>query len=259
MGNLHVILLQQDLAWENPIENLRHFKALIFGLTSLPDIIVLPEMFSTGFSMQPELMAETYQAQTLEEVKNWSREKHVAICGSIMFKEGSNFYNRFFWFDPNGAEAYYDKAHLFRMGEENLHYQKGEKRIIIEYKGWRIAPFICYDLRFPVWLRRTEKFNYDLLLFVANWPERRAAHWKALLTARAIENQSYVAAVNRIGVDINQINHSGDSRVINPMGVLEYDAKNSNEIQMVELDKEALQQYREQFPVEKDADAFEIL
>jgi predicted amidohydrolase len=255
---LKIVLLQQDLSWENVSENLAHFGKLIYGLNQEVDLVILPEMFTTGFSMRPENFAQSNQAHTLETIKKWASEKNVAICGSIMLAENSKYYNRFFWVEPNSDFKYYDKAHLFRMGEENLHYSKGKTQQLINYKGWKIAPFVCYDLRFPVWMRRTKTYNYDLILLVANWPERRAAHWKALTLARAIENQCYLVAVNRIGSDINNINHSGDSRVINPLGEIVCDAKDSNELFIASINKDAVDNYRQQFPVEEDADPFEL-
>ncbi len=258
-NELKIVLLQQDLHWENVPANLLHFESLIYSLNQKVDLIMLPEMFTTGFSMQPEKFALNNQEQTLKTLKRWATDKDVAICGSIMVAIDGVYFNRFFWVDSSGDFQFYDKAHLFRMGEEQLHYSKGTAHQLINYKGWKIAPFVCYDLRFPIWMRRTKEFNYDLILLVANWPERRAAHWKALTLARAIENQCYLAAVNRVGLDISSINHSGDSRVINPMGELVFDAKDSKELTFVSLDKSVVENYRHQFPVQEDADAFELL
>lgn len=255
---LKIVLLQQSLVWEDVDANLDHFGNLVLGLTQDVDVVMLPEMFSTGFSMRPQIFAKESQEKSLVKLAFWAKEKDVAICGSLMVTQGLNYFNRFFWVEPNGEFQFYDKAHLFRMGEENLHYSKGSSRTVIHYKGWRIAPFVCYDLRFPVWLRRTKTFEYDLMLIVANWPERRAHHWKALCMARAIENQCYLAAVNRIGLDANQIPHSGDSRIIGPTGELIYDAQNSNEIQVQQIFKKEVEIYREQFQAIEDADFFEL-
>jgi predicted amidohydrolase len=258
-NELKIVLLQQDLVWENVIENLAHFGNLIYGLNQEVDIVMLPEMFTTGFSMQPEIFAMYNQEHSLKTIKKWASDKGVAICGSIMVAEDSRYFNRFFWIEPNSDFSFYDKAHLFRMGEENLHYSKGNTHQLINYKGWKIAPFVCYDLRFPVWMRKTKTYNYDLIILVANWPERRASHWKALTLARAIENQCYLAAVNRIGSDKNNINHSGDSCVINPLGEFVFEAKNSKDLNIITIDKVVVDNCRQQFPAEEDADSFEIL
>ncbi len=258
-NNLNITLLQTDLVWENVPANLAHFEQLIFGLNQATDVIILPEMFTTGFSMNPHLIAANYQEKTLNTLAEWAQRKDVAICGSFMIEEDSKFYNRFFWVNPNSEFYFYDKAHLFRMGQEQMHYHKGNAHLLIQYKGWKIAPFICYDLRFPVWMRRTKEFNYDLIILVANWPQKRAAHWKALTIARAIENQSFLAAVNRIGEDVHQINHSGDSCIIQPTGELIYEANKSISFENICLNIADLNQYRQQFPAWEDADTFEII
>jgi omega-amidase len=256
--DLKIALVQQDLVWENKIENLQKFDQLISKIKEPIDLVLLPEMFSTGFTMRADMFAETMDGNSVSLMKKWANEKHVAVAGSLIIKEGDKYYNRFVWVEPNGKFQTYDKAHLFRMGEEQLHFSKGLNRIIINYKGWKIAPFICYDLRFPVWIRKTKNFDYDLLLFSANWPERRKLHWNLLLQARAIENQSYVAAVNRIGIDGNGLNHSGDSQVINPLGEIIYKQEFEASFDIIQLSKEVLLKYRETFPVGLDADNFEL-
>ncbi|MCF8255677.1 MAG: amidohydrolase [Bacteroidia bacterium] len=256
--DLKIALIQQDLIWENKLENLQKFDQLISNIKEPIDLILLPEMFSTGFTMRADKFAETMDGNAVSLMKKWANEKHVAVAGSLIIKEVGKYYNRFVWVEPNGEIQTYDKAHLFRMGEEQLHFSKGLNRIIISYKGWKIAPFICYDLRFPVWIRKSKNFDYDLLLFSANWPERRKFHWNLLLQARAIENQSYVAAVNRIGIDGNGMNHSGDSQIISPLGEVIYKQEYQASLGIINLSKEVLVKYRETFPVGLDADTFEI-
>ncbi|MDZ4666464.1 MAG: amidohydrolase [bacterium] len=257
--DLKIALVQQEIAWENLPANLEYYAQIIHQIPTQTDIIVLPEMFSTGFSMKPEKFEEESLQTAMEYMKSWSASCGTVVCGSVMVKENNQYFNRFCWFEPNGNSAFYNKAHLFRMGEEQLHYSKGKDQVIINYKGWKIAPFICYDLRFPVWIRRTKKYDYDLLIFVANWPERRSEHWKVLTLARAIENQSYLVAVNRIGFDGNGVNHSGNSRAINPLGQIILDAKDAVSVNIVNINYDELMQYRESFPVGLDTDNFEIV
>lgn len=256
---LSVALLQQDLIWENPEANRDKFDSLIRGLEGNPDIIVMPEMFSTGFSMNPAQHASDMNQPMLDAMKEWSRLKNAAICGSLMMKHDNTFVNRFVWVEPNADVQFYDKAHLFRMGEENQHYTAGNKRLLIRFRGWNIAPFVCYDLRFPVWLRRTPEFDYDMLLFVANWPERRTYHWRTLALARAIENQSYVVAVNRVGVDGYGVSYQGDSQVVDPLGMPIFRADDFKEVaETVTISKNNLLEYRKNFPAWADADPFFI-
>lgn len=257
MEKLRVALLQQDLIWENPLANQEKFDSIIRNLDGNPDIIVLPEMFSTGFSMNPAQLAQEMDQPMLESMKAWSKIKNAAICGSLMMKVNAKFVNRFVWVDPEGEVQCYDKAHLFRMGEENQHYSAGNTRLLISFRGWRIAPFVCYDMRFPVWLRRTKTFDYDLMIFVANWPERRTYHWRTLALARAIENQSYVVAVNRVGTDGYGVTYQGDSQAIDPLGIPLFKAPDFTEIaHTIALDKNLLEEYRHNFPAWADADSF---
>jgi predicted amidohydrolase len=257
-NELKVSILQDGIVWESCAANLEYLNNIIPGLAGKTDIIVLPEMFSTGFSMRPHLFAEELNGIAQLKMQEWSTLTGAAVCGSIMVRDGDIFYNRFFWFEPKPNTQFYDKAHLFRMGEEQLHYNKGVKQLLILYKGWKIAPFVCYDLRFPVWLRRTHAFNYDLILLVANWPERRIGHWKALTLARAIENQAYVAAVNRIGIDGSGITHSGASCIVSPIGEVIFDAKDQAVCETIKISKLDLEKYRESFPVGLDADTFTL-
>lgn len=255
---LKVTTIQSHLHWENPKANLNMFEAKIANIQNT-DLIVLPEMFTTGFTMNAKLFAETMQGETIDWMKKQAQNKNAAICGSAIIKnDEGNYVNRFLFVTQDEIH-YYDKAHLFRMGDENNHYVKGNIQKIITYKGFNIAPMVCYDLRFPVWMRRTETFNYDVLIFVANWPQRRAEHWKALLTARAIENQAYVVGVNRIGNDGNGMPHSGDTSVISPLGEISYRKTEEEDIKTHILLKSVLTDYRNAFPVEKDADSFEIM
>ena len=257
-NELRVSIIQDGIVWESCAANLQYLDQIIVNLIGKTDLIVLPEMFTTGFSMRPELFAEEINGIAQQKMQDWSSMTGAAICGSLMIKENNKFYNRFCWFEPKSNTQFYNKAHLFRMGEEQLHYEKGNSQVIIEYAGWKIAPFVCYDLRFPVWIRRKNSFNYDLLLFVANWPEKRISHWRSLLLARAIENQAVVVAVHRIGEDGNGIMHNGASCIISAAGDIIYDAKDQAICQTISLFKSDIDKYRESFPVGLDADSFEI-
>lgn len=254
---LNIALVQTELYWEEKFNNLARFDNLIRTIENA-DIIVLPEMFTTGFSMQTEKLFERMDGTTVNWMKTKAKEKNCAICGSVMIKEGDKNYNRFIWADENGNVFTYDKRHLFRMANENDHFSGGENKIIIEYKGWKIQPLICYDLRFPVWSRNKNN-AFDLLLYVANWPEARRNPWMTLLKARAIENLCYVAGVNRIGTDGRNINHSGDSMIVDFKGDVIQHVEYEETIIQSEIDKTELENFREKFPAFKDADGFEIL
>lgn len=257
MQNLNITLIQSDLHWENVEKNLEMFSEKISAITENTDLILLPEMFTTGFSMQPEKFAEQMNGRTLNWLKEAAGRKNCVIAGSYICEENGNYYNRLVWMRPDGTYSVYDKRHLFSMGDENNHYTRGSKKITEVIKGWRICPLICYDLRFPVWSRNTD--NYDLLIYVANWPERRSHPWKTLLPARAIENQCYVAGLNRIGNDGNAIYHSGDSAVINAKGeIISNIPAHEEKTETVTLDYAELEEFRKTFPVLKDADRFEI-
>jgi omega-amidase len=266
MKDLKVSLIQTELFWENKTQNLNHFSELIDNLTDETDVIVLPEMFTTGFSMQPKLFAETMSGETLKWMLQKAKEKNAVITGSIIIEEAGKYFNRLIWAQPNGEIFYYDKRHLFTLSGEEQHYTAGKERLMFEYKGWKICPLICYDLRFPAWCRNSRQStvhspqleNYDLLLFVANWPERRNTAWKTLLQARAIENQAYVIGVNRIGNDGNNVYHSGDSSVIDPMGDIVFSQSDLPFIKTFTLSKERLLFLREKLPFLNDADNFSI-
>jgi predicted amidohydrolase len=251
---LNLALVQSALHWENPPANRDQFTQLLANISPV-DLIVLPEMFTTGFSMSPAKLAEEMEGPTLNWLREMARKHDAAITGSIICKEQDYFVNRLLFVYPNGAYKYYDKRHLFSLAGEEKHYQPGTQKLILEYKGWRINPQICYDLRFPVWCRNAEHF--DLQIFVANWPERRAVPWKTLLKARAIENMCFVAGVNRVGEDGNGVYHSGDSVVRDPLGTrissLEPGAEN---VALVELEYNRLAEARAKFAFLNDADDF---
>ncbi|MCC6837611.1 MAG: amidohydrolase, partial [Bacteroidia bacterium] len=218
MNDLKITIIQSALYWENIDWNLEQFAKKIDSIKEQTDLIILPEMFTTGFTMQPELLAEGMNGKALAWMKVHAQKKQCVITGSFVCEENGNYYNRLVWMRADGSYATYDKRHLFTMANEDKHYTAGSKKIIEEIKGWKICPLICYDLRFPVWARNKNDNRYDLLIYVANWPERRNHPWKTLLLARSIENQCYVAGVNRVGNDGNEIYHSGDSAVINFKG-----------------------------------------
>ncbi len=260
-------LIQTTLVWENGEANREQLSKLIDSITETTDLIVLPEMFTTGFTMKPELFAESIElSKTLVWLKQKAQQKNCVITGSIALEENGKYYNRLFWVEPTGTIQTYNKRHLFRMGQEHLHYTAGTKRIITQLKDWTICPLICYDLRFPTWSRNRFTANddnsvnaeYDVLLYIANWPEVRRYPWKQLLIARAIENQCYVIGVNRVGIDGNGIAHSGDSLIINPRGEIIYELPiNETCVYTATLDKQYLLDFRKAFPVGLDADSLE--
>ena len=230
------------------------------------DLLILPEMFSTGFSMSPEKFAEEPNGPTLEWMKSLSLKRNFAVTGSFIVNENGNYYNRLYWVNPDGTHYHYDKRHLFRMAGEDRYYKAGNNKLIVKFKGWKICPLVCYDLRFPVWSRNKSSvvedkrvYDYDLLIYVANWPERRSHAWKTLLAARAIENLAYVAGVNRIGNDGNFIYHSGDSAIYNFRGeVMTSAIMSSEEIISCALSKQELDEFRNAFPAGADADDFDL-
>jgi predicted amidohydrolase len=264
MDKLIITTVQTDLHWENKAANLEMLGAKIMGIKEKTNIVVLPEMFSTGFTMQPELMAEKMDGATIAWMRNLAREKGIILAGSLSIEEGGEYYNRFVWMLPNGQHGSYDKRHCFSLGGENEHYAPGSKRTIASVGGWKINLQICYDLRFPVWARQQtiadpEKEpapEYDLLINVANWPERRSHHWKTLLQARAIENQCFVVGVNRVGNDGNGLYHSGDSMVIDPLGQILYHKSQEEDVHTVTLEKSQLDEVRTRLPFWKDGDHF---
>lgn len=254
---LTVALIQTALYWENPTANLAMLEEKIAEINQKVDLIVLPEMFTTGFSMKPEVLAEPMNLTTFRWMRQMAAQSGAVVTGSYIVQEKGQYFNRLLWMPPNGEYDYYDKRHLFRMGKEHEHYTEGQRRIIKEINGWRICPLICYDLRFPVWARN-QGLVYDVLLYVANWPAVRRDPWNTLLQARAIENLSYVLGVNRVGEDGHGVAHAGDSVVIDFRGDLLTDRDSAEKTVIYTLDKDALMSFRERFPAHMDADAFEI-
>ena len=255
-NHLRVTLVQAELAWQDPAANRHRLAAHFRGLVGHTDLVVLPEMFSTGFSMAAAELAEDMDGPTVD----WMREEAAAlgcvIAGSLIVRDGGRCYNRLVWARPDGSLEHYDKRHLFRLAGEQEHYAAGSRRLVVALKGWRVCPMICYDLRFPVWSR--SRGDYDLLLYVANWPQRRALAWSTLLRARAIENQSYVVGVNRIGKDGNGTAYAGDSVALDFLGQPLSSEGGGDRVETAVHDLESLRAYRESFPVHLDADRFEL-
>jgi predicted amidohydrolase len=255
-SHLRVTLVQAEVAWQDPAANRRSLAACFRGLAGHTDLVVLPEMFSTGFSMEAEAHAEDMDGPTV----GWMREEAAAcgcvVTGSLIVRDGNRYFNRLVWARPDGTLEHYDKRHLFRMAEEHRHYTAGTQRLVVEWKGWRVCPLVCYDLRFPVWSRGRN--DYDLLLYVANWPERRAGAWAALLKARAIENLSYVVGVNRVGRDGNGASYAGDSVALDFLGQPLSSEGGGRRVETVVLDRESLEAWRRSFPAHLDADSFEL-
>ena len=263
MSDLTVSLIQANLHWEDIPANLAMFGQKIDSIKERTEVIVLPEMFSTGFSMQSSKLAETMDGSAVQWMKQKAKEKNVIITGSLIIEENGEYYNRLLWMLPNGTYGAYDKRHLFAFADEHNHYKAGEKRLIAQVKGWKICLNVCYDLRFPVWARNTIQDNgapaYDVLVNVANWPERRNTPWRALLQARAIENQCYVIGVNRVGADGHNIYHSGDTSLIDPVGEIIYHKAHDEDVFTYTLSRTHLEELRAKFPFMKDADEFMIL
>ncbi|MBS1917984.1 MAG: amidohydrolase [Bacteroidetes bacterium] len=261
MSTLTVTLIQTNLYWEDKSANLEMLEKKINSISEKTEIVILPEMFSTGFSMQPEKLAETMDGPTIEWMKKIASAKKIILTGSVIIEENGNYFNRLIWMLPNGQSGFYNKRHRFAYAGENEKYTAGEKRLIASVKGWKINLQVCYDLRFPVWSRQQQTetgLEYDAIIYVANWPERRSNAWRTLLQARAIENQCFVIGVNRVGNDGNEIYHSGDSMVVDPSGEILYHKKHDEDIFTTTLHKEKLDVVRSKFPFWKDADPFFI-
>ena len=253
MQDLNVVLIQAKQIWEDIDANLNRFQQKIDQIKVDPHLIVLPEMFTTGFTMHPQSLSQSMDGPAIAWMMARSRETQADITGSMIIEEKGCYYNRLIWVKPDGRLHWYDKRHLFRYaGEQNV-YSAGRQHLLIECHGWQIRPFICYDLRFPIWTRNLD-LVYDAAIFVANWPQQRAPHWKALLTARAIENQCYVAGVNRVDVDGNGYYHSGDSRLVDPLGRMFAGLSDEEGIITGFFSAEVLHDYRTQFPAWMDAD-----
>jgi omega-amidase len=257
MQDLTITLLQSNLYWENPGANLAMFEEKIWKIKEPTDVIVLPEMFTTGFTMNAPALAEPMNLSAFKWMKQLAAQTGAIITGSVIIKEKEKYFNRLIWMQPDGKFFYYDKRHLFRMAEEHLVYSPGVEKLLVTWKGWNIRPLICYDLRFPVWSRNRNN-EYDLLIYVANWPEARRQPWKTLLQARAIENLSYVVGVNRIGKDGKEIPYSGDSGIVSPKGEWLWQKEYSEEIFTYTLSKTELDSFRAKFPANLDADDFSI-
>jgi len=265
MSSLTFTIIQTSLHWEEKAPNLKMLEAKINSINEKTEVVILPEMFSTGFSMNPERLAEEMDGETIAWMKRISSEKKIILTGTIMIAENGNYYNRLIWMLPNGQMGLYDKKHLFAYASENDHFTSGNKRLIASVKGWKINLHVCYDLRFPVWSRQSYKagenyqLEYDVLIYVANWPEKRSLAWKTLLQARAIENQCFCIGVNRVGNDGNGIYYSGDSMAIHPSGEVLYHKAQDEDIFTITLQKEELEEIRQKMPFWKDADSFKIL
>lgn len=248
---MRITLIQSTLHWENIAANLEMFDEKLANIAPT-DLIVLPEMFSTGFSMNAAALAETMQGTAIQWMRKQAASQQAAITGSLIIQENENYYNRLIWMLPDGTYQYYDKRHLFTMAKEEETYTAGQEKIMIEYMGWKICPFICYDLRFPVWNRNTT--DYDIAIYVANWPDRRAYHWRSLLLARAIENQCFVIAVNRVGTDGKDFYYSGHSAVIDPAGEIVYQCADKEDVFTTVLSLAHLKEVRSKLPFLKDRD-----
>jgi omega-amidase len=258
MENLKITVVQTDIFWESITANLAKLEEKLATITTNPNLIVLPEMFTTGFTMESKKLAEPMNFTTFKWMKQMAKKHQAVITGSFIVNENGHNYNRLIWMEPDGTFDSYDKRHLFRMGGENNHFKNGNKRIIKKLNGWNICPLICYDLRFPVW-SRNKNCEYDLLIYIANWPNARAMVWSNLLIARALENQSYVIGANRVGTDGMGLLYSGDSAIIDFKGQILTSETNKETILNYEINKKELLDFREKFPAYLDADDFEIL
>lgn len=256
MSNLRITTVQSYLHWEDKTQNLAMFDQKLKGLMGATDLIILPEMFSTGFSMNTEELAESMDGTTMQWLKQKAAEMKAVITGSFIAIENGQYFNRLVWMQPDGIYQTYDKRHLFTLAGEQHYYSAGKERLIVNYKGWKICPLVCYDLRFPVWSRNTE--DYDVLIYVANFPERRHHAWKSLLVARAIENQAYTIGLNRVGKDNNDIYYSGDSVVLDYAGQARYQVSHIEDVFTTSLSYEDLKTFRSKLNFLPDRDRFEI-
>ena len=253
---MKIALFQTNLIWENPEANRTFIEENFINETEFFDLFVLPEMFTTGFTMNPEYVAETMQGETISWMKSLALKKDCAVCGSLVISENNSFYNRFVFVHPNGKIDFYNKRHLFSLAGEHQKYSKGTEKVIIDYKGWKICPQVCYDLRFPAFSRNHE--NYDLLLYVANWPKPRTNAWNILLKARAVENMCFVVGVNRIGFDENNHEYIGHSQIIDELGNQTLDAEEKQGVFIIELDKNKMLETRKKLNFLSDKDEINI-
>lgn len=262
MQQLRVSLVQGATRWHDQAGNRQYYGALMAPLAGRTDLVVVPETFTSGFSNAAISQAETMDGPTVAWLREQARTLDAAITGSVQLRVGEGVFNRLLFVTPDGEVRHYDKRHLFRYADEHKRYAAGDRRLVVEWKGWRICPLVCYDLRFPVYARNRHAaaggFDYDLLLFVANWPSARAYAWRTLLRARAIENLAYCAGVNRVGVDGNQLPYSGNSAVLDYLGQPMADLGAQEQTVTVTLDPAALAAFRDTFPAWMDADAFEL-
>lgn len=255
---LRVTLVQQALVWQDAAGNRKNFDSLLAPLAGTTDLVVLPEMFTTGFSMDVQRLAEEAGGPTSQWLQNKANELNAAVTGSVMSREGDRYYNRMFWAEPNAPLRHYDKRHLFRMASEDQSYTPGNAALSVSWRGLRICPLVCYDLRFPVFSRRRPELEYDLLVYAANWPEPRRAAWRALLKARAIENLAFVVGVNRVGIDGKDLPYAGDSVAHDYLGEPLAELGDRADVVTVTLDLQALRAFRERFPAHLDADRFTL-
>ena len=253
---MKIALIQSDLYWEDALKNKKNFESIINQIDSGINLIVLPEMFSTGFTMNASEVAETMQGETVLWMQSITKQKNCALTGSLIITENGNYYNRMLFVFPSGEMQHYDKRHLFSLAGEDKFYTGGTQKVIVDYLDWKICLQVCYDLRFPVFVRNVE--NYDLLLYVANWPKVRTNAWDTLLKARAIENLSYVVGVNRIGLDANNFEHIGHSQVIDFLGNYILEPQETEDVFVLELDKNAMLEARKKFAFLNDKDSFKI-
>ncbi|WP_452600017.1 nitrilase family protein [Pontimicrobium sp. MEBiC01747] len=254
---LKVAIIQSNLVWENPIQNRLNFVDKINSITETIDVVALPEMFTSGFTMNAEVVAETMDGETVNLLKELAFKKQIAITGSLVIKEDNKYYNRLVFIKPDGTLESYNKRHGFSLAGEHKVFTSGTQKLIVNYKGWAICPLICYDLRFPVWARNTE--NYDVVLYVANWPKPRISAWDALLKARAIENMSYTIGVNRVGLDAKNYEYSGHSAVYNVLGEqITSIAPNKEQIEIVTLSKTHIEKHRRHLGFLNDMDTFNL-
>ncbi len=255
---LDLLLVQMKIYWHDAKANCEQIETRLADKIKPGMIVILPEMFNSGFSMQPDKVAETMQGETLNWMQNMAQQHQCVITGSLAIKEQGICYNRMIWMPPEGELIHYDKKHLFRLAGEHERYAEGEQRVIVNYRGWRILLQICYDLRFPVWCRQ-QQIDYDAMILVANWPDTRAQAWNALIRARAIENQCYVAAVNRVGADARDLVYAGDSQVVNYLGDFICHLQDQEKVEQVSVDYGKLNKSRNELPFYEDADQFELL
>ncbi len=258
-SSLAVTLVQTSLIWEQPVENRAQLAAKMAPLQGRTDLVVLPEMFATGFSMRAAELGEPMDGPTVAWMQEQATQLNAAITGSFICIENGLFYNRLVWVQPDGGVHYYNKRHLFSLAAEHQTFTPGTERLMVEWKGWRICPLVCYDLRFPVWSRNEADRPYDLLLYIANWPQTRSLHWRSLLQARAIENQAFVAGVNIIGTDGNQLVYGGDSAIIDFSGQHLCQISHCEGVFTTELSLGKLSTYRQQLPFLEDGDTFRLI